>query len=96
MRLPVNHDKTAVEVAKQNGVRVLCGASHAEAHVSVCGSAKRFLCGLNSRLPDANVTAAFSRARGGDQAGAAISRGKIPTGEHGRRVVSVSANSPFE
>jgi hypothetical protein len=44
-------------------LRVLCGTSHAEAHVPVRGSVKRAPCGLNGRLPDAHVTAAvFSGA----------------------------------
>ncbi len=53
MRLPANHDEIAGEVAQQNVVldlRVLCGISHAEAHVSVRGSVKRVPCGLNGRL----------------------------------------------
>ena len=55
------HDEIAGEVAKQNvalDLRVLCGISHAEAHVPVRGSVKRATCGLNGRLPDAHVTAA--------------------------------------
>ena len=64
--MPANHDETAGEVIKQNVVldlRVLCGTSHAEAHVPVRGSVKRVPCGLNGRLPDAHVTAAvFSGA----------------------------------
>ena len=66
VRLPANHDEIAGEVAEQNVVldlRVLCGTSHAEAHVPVRGRVKRFPCGLNGRLPDADVTAAaFSGA----------------------------------
>ena len=66
MRLPANHDEIAGEVAQQNVVldlRVLCGTSHAEAHVPVRGSAKRASCGLNGSPPDAHVTAAvFSGA----------------------------------
>ena len=66
VRLPANHDEIAGEVAQQNVVldlRVLCGTSHAEAHVPVRGSVKRNTCGLNGRLPDAHVTAAvFSGA----------------------------------
>ena len=41
VRLPANHDEIAGEVAQQNVVldlRVLCGTSHAEAHVPVRGS----------------------------------------------------------
>ena len=66
MRLPANYDELADEVAKRNVVldlRILCGTSHAEAHVPVRGSVKRAPCGLNGRLPDAHVTAAvFSGA----------------------------------
>ena len=66
VRLPANHDEIAGEVAQQNVVldlRVLCGTSHAEAHVPVRGSVKRVPCGLDGRLPDAHVTAAvFSGA----------------------------------
>ena len=66
MRLPADHDEIAGEVAQQNVVldlRVLCGTSHAKAHVPVRGSVKRAPCGLNGRLPDAHVTAtAFSGA----------------------------------
>ena len=43
VRLPANHDEIAGEVAQQNVVldlRVLCGTSHAEAHVPVRGSVK--------------------------------------------------------
>ena len=61
MVLPANHDEIAGEVAQQNGVldlRVLCGTSHAEAHVPVRGSVKRVPYGPNGRLPDAHVTAA--------------------------------------
>ena len=65
VRLPANHDKIAGEVAQQTVVldlRVLCGSSHAEAHVPVRGSVKRTpggaQCGLDGRLPDAHVTAA--------------------------------------
>ena len=64
-RLPANHDEIAGEVAQQNAVldlRVLCGTSHAEAHVPVRGSVKRVPCG-HRRLPAAHVTAAvFSGA----------------------------------
>ena len=60
------YDEFAGEVAEQNVVldlRVLCGTSHAEAHVPVRGSVERVPCGLNGRLPDANVIAAvFSGA----------------------------------
>ena len=66
MRLPANHDEIAGEVAQQNVIldlRVLCGTSHAEAHVPVRGSVKHVPCGLNGRLFDAHVTAAvFSGA----------------------------------
>ena len=61
MRLPANHDEISGEVAQQNVVldlRVLCGTSHAEARIPVRGSVKRVPCGLNGRLPDAQVTAA--------------------------------------
>ena len=54
VRLPANHDEIAGEVAQQNVVldlRVLCGTSHAEAHVPVRGSVKRVPCGLNGMLP---------------------------------------------
>ena len=50
MRLPADNDEIAGEVAEQDVVldlRVLCGTSHAEAHVPVRGSIKRSLCGLN-------------------------------------------------
>jgi len=60
MRLPAYYDEVAGEVAEQNVVldlRVLCGTSHAEAHVPVRGSVERVPCGLNVRLPDAHVTA---------------------------------------
>ena len=59
VRLPANHDEIAGEVAQKNAVldlRVLCGSSHAEAHVPVRGSVKRAPCGLNGRLPDAHDT----------------------------------------
>ena len=66
MRLPANHDEIAGEVAQQNVVldlRVLCGTSHAEAHVPVRGSVERAPCGLNGRLPDAHgIAAVFSGA----------------------------------
>ncbi len=66
MRFPANHDEIAGEVAQQNVVldlRVLCGTSHAEAHVPVHGSVKRVPCGLSGRLPDTHSTAAvFSGA----------------------------------
>ena len=66
MRLPANHDEIAGEVAQQNvalDLRILCGTSHAEAHVPVRGSVKRAPCGLIGRLTDAHVTAAvFSGA----------------------------------
>ena len=66
MRLPAYYDKVAGEVAQQNVVldlRVLCGTSHAEAHVPVRGSVERAPCSLNVRLPDAHVAAAvFSSA----------------------------------
>ena len=60
MRLPANYDEIASEVAQQNAALdmcVLCGTSHAEAHVPVRGSVKHVPCGLNGRLPDAHVTA---------------------------------------
>ena len=66
MRLPAYYDEVAGEVAEQNvvlGLRVLCGTSHAEAHVPVRGSAERVPCGLNVRLPDAHVTAVGSNRR---------------------------------
>jgi len=66
VRLPANHDEISSEVATKNvalDLRVLCGTSHAEAHVPVRGSVKRVPCGLNGRLPDAHVTAAVSRVR---------------------------------
>ena len=58
VRLPANHNEISGEVAKPNAdldLRVLCGASHAEAHVSVRGSVERAPCGLNVSLPDTNV-----------------------------------------
>ena len=48
IRLPAYYDEVAGEVAEQNVVldlRVLCGTSHAEAHVSVRGSVERVPCG---------------------------------------------------
>jgi hypothetical protein len=44
VRLPASHDEIAGKVAQKNAVldpRVLCGTSHAEAHVPVRGSVKR-------------------------------------------------------
>ena len=49
MRQPAYYDEVAGEVAEQNVVldlRVLCGTSHAEAHVPVRGSVERDPCGV--------------------------------------------------
>ena len=60
MRFPANHDGIAGEIAQKNvglKFRVLCGTSHAEAHVPVRGSVQRAPFGLSGRLPDAHVAA---------------------------------------
>ena len=52
VRLPANHDAIAGEADEQDVVldlRVLCGTSHAEAHVQIRESVERVPCGLNGR-----------------------------------------------
>jgi len=61
VRLPANHDEIAGEVAKQNAaldLRVLCGTSHADAHVSVRRSVERAQCGLSAYVAAAVFTGA--------------------------------------
>ena len=61
VRLPANHSDIAGEVAQQSIVldlRVLCGTSHADAHVSVRRSVERAQCGLNAYVVAAVFTGA--------------------------------------